>query len=227
MFPAWIPYQPVNFSQDISVTHEWMRCQPSPAACLHPTGRAGKGWVRPQLPSHPISQGCVQPFQKKKAMWCQGRMQKVLLWPVFALIPVPPSLCWDGQEQEQNQSCGERRGASRQGRGLLPTARRPCHQHILKPQDALPCMVEWGHGPGHGQFPGRPHGEDVRRFQQWKRNCSGWDTDPFTYPVSQQLFLCSDPGASTSLSNPAGPVWRRWSPQWFIALLMQPVLERM
>lgn len=66
MFPAWVPYQPVNFSQDVSVMHKWTRCQPSPTASLHPTGGAGKGWARPWLPSHPSARAVPSLFRRKK-----------------------------------------------------------------------------------------------------------------------------------------------------------------
>lgn len=56
------PYQPVNSSQAVPVRQELMRCQPSAAARTGELGRA----VRPQLPSHPVAQGCVQPFTGKE-----------------------------------------------------------------------------------------------------------------------------------------------------------------
>lgn len=150
MFPAWVPYQPVNFSQDVSVMHKWTRCQPSPTASLHPTGGAGKGWARPWLPSHPSARAAPSLFRRKKPREAKGGCNKTFPGQFLPSFLLPPSPCWDGQEWEQDKSCGWRRGASRQGRGLLPTARRPCHQHILKPQVAPPCVVEGGHGPHRG-----------------------------------------------------------------------------
>ena len=224
MFPPWFPYQPVNFSQDILVTHKWMRSQPSPAASLHPTGRAGKGWLWPQLLSHPISQGCVQTFPKKNPCEAKGGCSKTFpgqFLPSF-LFPASPSR--DGQEWEQEEGCGEEEGqAGREGAccpqlgacatGAFWSLRLLCPARW---REDMACVV--------GSFLADPTGRMSGAFEQWQRNCPGWDAVTFTSPVSQQLFLCSDPRASSSLSSPAGLVWRRCSSQWFIPFLLLPVL---
>ena len=151
MFPAWVPYQPVNFSQDISVMYKWTRCQPSPTASLSiPLGKLGRAESDPSSLPTPSARAVSSLFRRKKPHDAKGGCNKTFPGQFLSSFLLPPSPCWDGQEREQDKSCGGRRGAGRQGRGLLPTARRLCHRCILKPQDALPCTVEGGHGPGHG-----------------------------------------------------------------------------
>lgn len=99
---------------------------------------------------------------------------------------------------------GGRGKRGRQGRGLLPTASSPCHRRCWSLR--MLCPARWREDMVQvvGDFPADPVGRMSGGFEQWKINCAGGDTVPFT-PRRETAAVSLQPSRGKGFSfHPCG-----------------------
>lgn len=151
MLPAWVPDRPVNFSQDVSVMHKQMRCQLGPRCLPAPHWGSWERLSETPAPFPPHQPGLCPACSEEKS---HVRPREGVVRTSLSSF-CPHSCCHPvhvgvGRNGSGRKAVG---GEEEQGRGLLPTARTPCHWLVWDDEDAhhsVRAGCSHLHGPGGG-----------------------------------------------------------------------------